>query len=495
MEIFLIKAAQLMAALAVLVFIHELGHFLFSRMFGVRVDKFYLFFNPQISIVRFKKINGKWKFKFFAKNLQTEVPVLDENGKQKTDKKGKKMTEPIDISTLEADDWRRFPEKTEWGIGWLPVGGYCKIAGMVDESKDENAKRVSQESWAYESHPVWQRILISAGGVIFNFVSAILIFAMMLFHYGEQTIPLESEYLGYNYCETAQNYGFVNGDRVLSIDDEAVFEKFDVAQKIIIEGRQKVVLLRDTEEVTLNLPKDFSEKIIAAKEKIFMTERVPFVVDSVMQKSPASDAGLQKGDSIVGINSKHLFDYQDITKELADCKTKKVGIDFYRNGELISDSITINEEGKIGVGLKNYLSFFKLKTVKYGFFASFPAGWRHGVETLVNYVKQFRLVFTKAGAQSLGGFGTIGSLFPAQWDWATFWSMTAFLSVILAFMNILPLPILDGGYILFLLYEGITRKKPSEKFMDVALNIGLWLLVALMIFANGNDILRAFGLN
>ena len=493
MSIFLIKAAQLMLALAILVFIHEFGHFSFAKLFKVRVEKFYLFFNPQFAIVRFKKVGKRWKFRFFAKNLPYEQPVLDENGNQKLDEKGKKVMELINTETLPEDDWRRYPDNTEWGLGWVPLGGYCKIGGMMDESKDPNVAKVRNEKWAYEAQPVWQRMLISAGGVIFNFVSAIIIFAMILFNYGEETIPLNSAYLGYNYCQTAQNNGFVNGDKIISINDEKVFEKPEVAEKIILEGKTNVVLLRDNQEVTLNLPKNFSEQIIAAKEKVFMTERFPFVIDSVTNNSPAQAAGLQKGDSIVGVNSKQIFDYQEISKELAECKNKKINIDFYRNGEFLSDSITINEAGKIGAILKNNLLFFKTKKKEYGFFASFPAGCRHGVETLVSYVKQFRLVFTKEGAKNLGGFGTIGSIFPSEWIWSAFWGLTAFLSVILAFMNILPIPVLDGGHLLFLLYEMITRRKPSDKFMEISLNIGLYLLLALMIFANGNDILRYFG--
>jgi regulator of sigma E protease len=486
MAVFLVKAAQLMLALALLVLIHELGHFSFARLFKVRVDKFYLFFNWKISLLRFKKINGKWKVKFFAKNLPYETVSFDKNGK--------KIAVPVDVETLPEDDWRRYPENTEWGLGWIPLGGYCKIGGMLDESHDPNVEKVRNEKWAYESQPVWQRMLIDAGGVIFNFVSAIIIFAMMLFSYGEETIPLQSEYLGYNYCQTALNNGFVNGDNILAIDGEQVSEKSDVVDKLIVEGRQNVKILRENDTVFISLPQDFGEQIISAKEKTFMSERIPFVIDSVTNGSPAKAAGLIRGDSIVGLNSKQIFEYQEIVKELAECKGKKINIDFYRNGELLSDSITTGEDGKIGVGLKDYLSFFKTQKKEYGFFAAFPAGWRHGVKTLVGYIKQFRLVFTKAGAQSLGGFGTIGSLFPAQWDWAVFWSMTAFLSVILAFMNILPIPVLDGGHLLFLLYEMIARKKPSDKFMEISLNIGLYLLIALMLYANGNDILRWFGL-
>jgi len=519
MTIFLIKAAQLMLALAILVFIHELGHFFFARLFKVRVEKFYLFFNPQISIVRFKKVGKKWRFKFFARNLQYEVPALDENGIPKLDKKGKKIMQPIDTSNLPEDDWRRYPENTEWGLGWVPLGGYCKIGGMMDESQDKNVKNVRAEEWAYESQAVWKRMLISAGGVIFNFISAVIIFAMVLFHYGKETIPLENAYLGYSFSETAQKSGFVNGDRIISINGEKVFEKSEVFEKMIIEGKTNVVLLRDSQEFTLDLPKNFSQQIISAKETKFMNERFPFVIDSVFSQTrgkpfpfwkkligkkptaenlpritPAKAAGLLKGDSIVGVNGKNLFEFYDIANEFALNKGKTIDISIYRNDSLITKNITIDSLGKIGVAPKHYLNFLETHKIEYGFFASFPAGWKHGIETLVSYIKQFRLVFTKEGAQNLGGFVTIGSIFPGEWNWNIFWNMTAFLSVILAFMNILPIPVLDGGHLLFLLYEGITRRKPSDKFMEVSLTIGLYLLLALMIFANGNDILRLLGL-
>ena len=512
MSIFLIKAAQLMLALAILVFIHELGHFSFAKLFKVRVDKFYLFFNPQFAIVRFKKINGKWKFKFFAKNLPYEQPVLDENNQPKLDKKGKKTMELIDPDTLPEGDWRRYPDSTEWGLGWIPLGGYCKIGGMMDESQDPNVAKVRNEKWAYESHPVWQRMLISAGGVIFNFVSAIIIFAMMAFSYGkEPIIQMEGANLGYVYCETAKANGFMNGDRILTIDDEKVVEAKDVTSKIILKGKTNIVLLRDNQEVPLNLPKSFRDSILSNGEKVFMTERFPFVIDSVENGSPANIEGLQKGDSIVGLNSKQIFEYYEIAQETAVCKGKKVNIDFYRNGEFLTDSITISKDGKIGVGVKLPYTFFKSKKVnygffkrkiecgifdkrtEYGFFESFAAGWDNGIAILDGYIQQFSLLFTKTGAKNLGGFGTIGSIFPEKWIWSAFWSMTAFLSVILAFMNILPIPVLDGGHLLFLLYEAITRRKPSEKFMEISLNIGLYLLLALMIFANGNDILRWLG--
>ncbi|MDR3327633.1 MAG: RIP metalloprotease RseP [Prevotellaceae bacterium] len=493
MEAFLIKALQLILALSILVFVHELGHFGFARLFKVRVDKFYLFFNPKFSILRLKKINGKWLIKLFAKNPDDHLQnVLDSEGLPKLDRKGKPVKVPVPIEQLPEDDWRRYPKTTEWGIGWLPLGGYCKIAGMVDETTEILQLSSEPQPWEYRSRPVWQRMLMICGGVIFNFIAAILIFAMILFKNGEEFIPLENEYLGYNYCQTALKYGFENGDRIVSINNEKINTKKEVIDLLIIEGKQDVTVSRYGQAISFQVPKDFGEKMVEAKEKQFMTERIPFVVDSIVKDPLVYNVRLVKGDSVVGLNGKHLFEFKDISNELLLCKNKKVDISFYRNGNFITDSIVVDENGKMGIILKNPVVFFKTQKTEYGFFASFPAGWRLGVETLSTYIKQFRLVFTKAGAQSVGGFGAIGSLFPGTWDWTAFWSMTAFISIILAFMNILPIPVLDGGYLLFLIYELITRKKPSDKFMEISLNIGMFLMLALLVYANGNDILKLF---
>lgn len=488
---FLIKALQLILALSILVVVHEFGHFGFARLFKVRVHKFYLFFNPKFSIFRAKKINGKWQFKLFAPNLSEHViQAVDENGVPKTDKKGKPVMVPDDISKLDENDWRRYPETTEWGIGWVPFGGYCAIAGMVDETTKESELASEPQSWEYRSRKPWQRFFMIVGGVLFNFIFAILIFAMLLFKNGEETLPVKNAYLGYKYCEVALNNGFRNGDIIQSIDNEEVNSGKAVVEKLIIEGKQNVTLKRDGEILSIVLPANFGEQMIEAKEKQFMTPIIPFVIDTVLPNTAAQKSHLQRGDSVVGVNGKQLSDIADIMAEVSNGANKKIAIEFYRNGQIIKDSITPDQNGKIGVILREPKNIFKTEKIHYSFFASFPAGIRMGWETLVSYVKQFRLVFTKAGAKSIGGFASIGNLFPSTWDWTIFWSMTALLSVILAFMNILPIPVLDGGYILFILYEMITGKKPSDKFMEISLNIGMFLVLALLIFANGNDIIK-----
>ena len=492
METFLIKAAQLVLALSILVFVHELGHFGFARLFKVRVNKFYLFFNPNFSIFRAKKINGKWQFRFFAKNLPDHVrQAVDEFGVPRTDKKGRPIMEPAPLSELDDNDWRKHPETTEWGIGWVPLGGYCAIDGMADETTDASMLSAEVKPWEFRAKPAWQRMFIIAGGVLMNFITAVIIYAMMLYTWGKEYIPMENAYLGYNYCQTALNNGFQNGDRIITIDGETIEQTQDFISKAVIEGKQNVVVLRDGEEVNIILPEDFGEQILAANEKGLLQIRIPFVIAQVAEGTPAQTAGFQSNDSIIGINDKHLVAYSDIIKELDSLKGETITISFVRNDSTMSLPLTLTEEGKMGVQINpNLTRYFKTKKIEYGFFESFPAGIKQGWEGLVNYIKQFRLVFTKAGAQSVGGFVAIGNMFPATWDWAIFWSFTAFISIALAFMNFLPIPVLDGGYFLMLMYEMITGRKPSDRFMEIAANIGMFILLALLIFANGNDLIK-----
>ena len=491
METTLIKALQLVLSLSILVFVHELGHFGFARLFKVRVNKFYLFFNPNFSIFRAKKINGKWQFRFFAKNLPDHVrQSVDEFGVPRTDAKGRPIMEPAPLSELDDNDWRKHPETTEWGIGWVPLGGYCAIDGMADETTDASMLSAEVKPWEFRAKPAWQRMFIIAGGVLMNFITAAIIYAMMLFTWGEEYIPTENAYLGYDYCQTALNNGFQNGDRILTIDGEPIETEKDFINKIVIEGKQNIVVLRNGEETNITLPEDFGEQILEANEKGLLQLRFPFVIEQVANNTPAQTAGLQANDSIIGINDKHLVAYSDIVKELDSLKNQTITITLVRNDSTIKLPLTLTEDGKMGVQIKDPTPYFKTKQINYGFFESFPAGIKQGWEGLVNYIKQFRLVFTKAGAQSVGGFVSIGSIFPSTWSWELFWNLTAFLSIALAFMNFLPIPVLDGGYFLMLIYEMITGRKPSDKFMEIASNIGMFLLLALLIFANGNDIIK-----
>lgn len=490
MEAFLVRAAQLILSLAILVLLHEFGHFLFARLFKVRVDKFYMFFNPNFSLIRAKKIEGKWNFKFFAKNvLPNERIKLDENGNPMMDGKNQVM-EQVPTDELPLDDWRRFPETTEWGIGWLPLGGYCKISGMIDESMDKTQMSMPAQPWEFRSRSVWQRLPIIIGGVFVNFVLALVIYSAVLFTWGKEYIPLENAKYGFHFSKTMTDIGFQNGDKILKVDTIVPKTYTEVGKKIVYDNVKTVTVQRVDSIFNINIPADIEKRILKS-EKIPIDIQYPFVIDEVSKNSIAAQAKLQAGDSIIGMNGKSLSMYQDIASELDLSKNKLVKLDFIRKGVAQSVNIQLDNKGKLGVGLRPILKYFETKKETYGFFESIPAGIKTGIETLIEYIKGFKLVFTKEGASQLGGFGTMGKLFSPVWDWQSFWIMTAFISVILAFMNLLPIPGLDGGYVIFLIYEMITGKKPSEKFMENAVTVGFFLLVALMLYANGNDIFKA----
>lgn len=479
----MIQAIQLILALSFLVVIHELGHFLFAKLFHVRVEKFYMFFNPKISIFRAKKFDGKWHYKFFAKNV------------------------------TEDDEWAKHPDNTEWGIGWIPFGGYCAIAGMVDEThSSEDMAKSKPQPWEFRSKNVWQRFCIIIGGILVNFVAALLIFGLLTFHYGTDSLPLHNVESGLYYSEIMQDEGFEQHDKILAINGEEPQDLADAVQWIILEGRRNVLVQRGEDTLTLVMSEDLGKRFLALQNEhdrierekarndesylkrpfILMTEFVPFMIDTVMPEQAAYYAGLQKGDSVVAVNGVPTPCHVQVTNELQKHACDSVTIDFFRQGEPMQARAFLGDQGLLGVRIKTKYDIFPIEHQDYTFFKGMATGIKYGWDTLVMYVKQFRLIFTKEGAQSVGGFGAIGNMFPSFWSWQAFWHMTAFLSLILAFMNFLPIPALDGGYILFLIVEMITRRKPSDKFLEVANNIGFWLLIALLVFANGNDIFKYF---
>ena len=493
MESFLIRALQLILSLSILVVLHELGHFTFARLFKVRVEKFYMFFNPNFSLIRAKKINGKWDFKFLAKNVPAnERQKIDAFGKEVLDAKGKSVMEQIPVAELPDADWRKYPETTEWGIGWLPLGGYCSISGMVDETKDINQLAAEPQPWEYRSRSVWQRLPIIIGGVFVNFVLAMVIYSAVLFTWGQEYLPLKNAKYGLNFSKTLIENGFQNGDNILKINGQPVDRPEDIVEKVLIEGKQNVTVQRENQLVDITLPKDFSQKVLAAGEKEFVTVRYPFVIGKISSGSPAEKAKLQTGDSSTGINGKSLTIFQDIANELDANKGIHINLSFVRHGKAMQSEVQLTDNGKLGVEVFSPVKFIKVNTIHYSFTQSIPAGINLGWGKLVNYVKGIKLVFTKEGSKQVGGFGSMGSLFPPTWNWEAFWSLTALISVILAFMNLLPIPALDGGYVLFLIYEMITGKKPSDKFMEYAQTFGMLLLLGLMLYANGNDIFRHF---
>lgn len=474
----MIQAIQLILALSFLVLIHELGHFTFAKIFHVRVEKFYMFFNPWISLVRFKKFDGKWHVKVFAKN--------------------------------EDEEWDKHPETTEWGIGWLPFGGYCAIAGMVDETHSTDDLAAEPQEWEFRSKPAWQRMFIILGGILVNFIGALVIFTMLFWHWGQDTLPLRNVETGLYYSQMMLDEGFEQQDKILFVNGEAPETLSDAVQAIIIEGKREVTVLRGQDTLTLTMSEDLGERYLAKQNEFARIERdkhradksyqkksytlvaewIPCVVDSVLPDNAAFYAGMQKGDSIVAIAGVPTPCNVLMTEELQRHPCDSVTVDYYRNGEAQQVRLFIGDQGKMGVLIR--WNIFAFEHTEYNFFEAIPAGISYGWNILAMYVKQFRLVFTKEGAQSLGGFGAIGSMFPAVWSWYAFWHMTAFLSIILAFMNFLPIPALDGGYILFLLVEMITRRKPSDKFLEKANEVGFWILIALLVLANGNDILKIF---
>lgn len=442
METFLVKALQLILSLSILVLVHEFGHFIFARIFKVRVEKFYLFFDPWFSIFKFKPKNSD----------------------------------------------------TEYGVGWLPLGGYCKISGMIDESMDKEAMAQPPKPYEFRSKPAGQRLMIMVAGVLFNFLLALFIYSMVLFTWGDTFLPLKNVKAGMDYSETFHNVGFQDGDILLKADDTEL-ERFgeDCFRRVL--NAQTVTVLRGGVETVIPIPEDMAQRVMRDK-KGFVSYRFPMVVRELGKtesgESPAAVAGLQPGDSIVSINGIVTPSFYEVGEVLAQNKDKDVLVGFYRAG--IPQTLTLHTDtaGKMGIYSVSPFDMYQTVTRKYGFFESFPAGVMLGVNTLKGYVSDMKYVFTKEGASSLGGFGTIGSLFPAEWDWHSFWMKTAFLSIILAFMNILPIPALDGGHVMFLLYEVIARRKPSDKFLEYAQVTGMFLLFALLIYANGNDIFRFF---
>ena len=438
METILIKTAQLFLSLTILVIIHECGHFFFARLFKVRVEKFYLFFNPWFALFKYKPRGSE----------------------------------------------------TEYGIGWLPLGGYVKIAGMLDESMDKEALAQPPKPWEFRVKPAWQRLCIMVGGVLMNFILAFFIYSMLAYAWGEAYIPIKNVKMGYAFNETALKAGFQSGDIPLTADNVPL-ENMDAKTFLSIIEAKEVTVLRNGEVVTIYLPSDF-KKVIYEPDAYFI-QRYPFVVNGVTNGSPAKEAGLMNGDSIVGVNENLNLSTYEIQKLLAENKENEITLHVYRNDQLLSFPVIPNEFGKIGVVLKFPSEIYETIRIQYNFFTSIPAGIRMGMNTIKMYVGQLKFVFSKEGAKSLGGFGAIGSLFPDKWYWSEFWNMTALLSIILAVMNLLPIPALDGGHVMFLLYEVITGRKPNEKFMEYAQIAGMILIFALLLYANGNDLFRWLG--
>ena len=474
----LIKTIEFFLSLGLLVMIHEFGHYCFSRLFGVWVEKFYLFFNPWLTIAKWKP--GKYlKWFSFGKEMGA-MESADEAKKEA----------PVDEENKTS--WRA----TEYGIGWLPLGGYCAISGMIDESMNTEAMKQPAKSYEFRSKPAWQRLLIMLGGVLFNFLLAIIIYAGIAYAVGEQFVKFTDATEGMAYCDSAHKAGFVDGDIPLTADGEHVshYNSNDVQAMLI--AKQVTVLRNHKDTVVINLPKNFIFQVNedAENHHPFMVYRIPTIVDNTQSGKGAEKSGIQAGDRMLAVNGVSTPDVTSFTEELSKLKGQKASIGIQRGDKMLTlNDVPIDENGMIGINLViDPTKIFNTTVIHYNLLQSIPRGIEMGWDKMVNYVKQLKLIFTPEGAQSIGGFGTIGSIFPSSWNWVDFWNITAFISVILAVMNILPIPALDGGHVMFLLYEIITRRQPSIKFLEKAQYVGMALLLALLIFANGNDIYRFF---
>lgn len=436
----LVQAAQFLLSLSLLIVLHEFGHFIPAKLFKTKVEKFYLFFDPYFSL--FKKKIGD----------------------------------------------------TEYGIGWLPLGGYVKIAGMVDESMDKEQLAQEPQPWEFRSKPAWQRLIIMVGGVTVNVVLAIIIYSGMMMYYGEEYLPIANIENGLMIDENGQALGLQNGDLVVAVDGKEI-ERFSEIPKELLLSENTITVMRNGSRIDLTVD-DADKKELIANQSSMIGLRFPYIVGEFTDTSVAEPAGLEVGDSIVSLNgTKHKF-FDEYIDNIPKSAGQEITLGLYRNGNYKEIGMTVPKHGKIGVrpGGKSVLSYYDIETKKYGFFASIPAGISKSKTVLTDYIRQFRLIFnteTEAYKQ-VGGFITIGKQFDTQWNWQRFWGFTAFLSIMLAFLNILPIPALDGGHVVFVLWEMVTGRKPAEKVLEYAQLVGFVILLALIVLANGNDIIGLF---
>jgi regulator of sigma E protease len=437
----LIKILQFVMSLSILVIIHELGHFTMAKLFKTRVEKFYLFFDPWFSLFKYKK------------------------------------------------------GETEYGIGWLPLGGYVKISGMIDESMDKEQMKLPPQPYEFRSKSSGQRLLIMTGGVLFNFISAMLIYVCVLFAWGETYLPTSNVKYGIVTDSVGYAIGLRNGDKILTVDNEQVENFQQITPDIVLNNRKTIQVERNGQKINITIPQEFIPQMLKGKGQI--DYRVPFrpmLIKTYDKESPAKSAGVLLGDELIGLDSIRFAYADEFQNYLIENKSRPIVLNLQRNGKEENVSVLPTATGLLGIRytVGSLSQIFDLKTLKYGFLESFPAGIKKGFKTIADYLKQFKLIFARNSKayESLGGFITIGSIFPGVWDWQSFWNLTAFLSIILAVMNILPIPALDGGHVMFLLFEVITGRKPSDKFLEYAQIVGMILLFSLLIFANGNDILK-----
>ena len=436
MEIILIKGAQLILSLSILVILHELGHYIPAKLFGCRVEKFYLFFD--------------WPFALFKKKIG----------------------------------------ETEFGVGAFPLGGYVKISGIVDESFDTEHTDSEPKEWEFRSKPAWQRLIILLGGVTINFILGFLLYMMIMFVWGKTVVSEENLNSGFKVSELMQEVGFEDGDKILTVDGKEIVDQFDINKMLFTRGISQVQALSlNGQRKTINIPEDIGTQMMESGQILSFIPIPDLVIDSVISDMPASYAGLQKGDIISRVNGSKILNPDDFDSQKS-INADYIELEISRNGNLFDAVVPFDSDEKL-IGINIGSQMITPTNLEYGFFESISVGFDYGYWTLYDYVSQFQFVFTKAGASQLGGFGTIGKIFPAAWDWQRFWETTALLSIILAFMNLLPIPALDGGHVMFVLYEIVSGRKPNEKFMEYATLAGVILLIGVFIYANGMDVVRA----
>jgi len=446
----LVKATQFLLSLSLLIALHELGHYFAARYFKIRVEKFYLFFNPWFSI------------------------------------------------------WKKKIGETEWGIGWLPLGGYVKISGMIDESMDKEQMAKPPQPWEFRSKPAWQRLIVMIGGVTVNLLLGYFIYMMILFTYGNDRIDPEKMQYGIYVDDLGEEYGLKTGDKLVSLNGISYNSFKDYRSAILLDNQTELVVNRDGKEVAISLPEDIEYQMINVDPRgALFSIPLPYIVDKFTEGAEvtaAKDAGILPGDSLVGINDLSIPIMQEFVSTINKMPGENVNIKFYRNNILDSVNVKVavfphegDTIGRIGANFITEIDrFYKIDHDSYTFLESIPAGLSFGNNVLSGYVKQMKFLFTSKGVSQLGGFGSIANMFGEVWVWEKFWRMTALLSIILAFMNILPIPALDGGHVVFLLYEMITGRTPNQKVLEYAQMVGIILLLSLLVYANGNDIYKAF---
>ncbi|MEI7896412.1 MAG: RIP metalloprotease RseP [bacterium] len=438
MEI-VIKIIQLLLSLSILVIFHEFGHYIAARFFKIRVEKFYLFFDPWFSLFKYKKGD------------------------------------------------------TEYGIGWVPLGGYVKISGMIDESMDKEQMKLPPQPWELRSKPAWQRLIVMLGGVTVNILLAIAIYVVMLAAWGEQYLPASEVKYGISVDSLGYEMGLRNGDVILSVDNKKADDFVSIPKTIILEEARSVQVIRDGQKTDVQIPKGFISKLIKQKSPDFIAVRFPFEAGKFTVGSPAEAAGIKVNDRIIGLNDSIMVYFDQFRARVQQFKNKTVQVMVLRGRDTLRMPVNVPGAGLIGVYPKGPASYFNFREKNYSLVTAIPAGVVKTFEQAGNYIKSIRLLFSQEKAyESVGGFITIGNIFPSTWDWAAFWSLTAFLSIMLAILNVLPIPALDGGHVMFLLYEIIFRRKPSDKFMEYAQIAGMVVLFGLLIFANGQDIMKLF---